>query len=325
MSPAHALWRPTATLTRLQLRADLLARTRAFFAARQVLEVETPLCVRHAVTDVQLQSLAVSHAGEATARYLHTSAEYAMKRLLAAGSGDIYQLCHVFRGSERGPHHSLEFSMLEWYRLGAGMSALMAEVAALVRQLLGGAAPTGIEYIRYRDCLRGALGIDAHVDSDARLAECARDLGFENTLLLRLDRDQLLDLLMSTRVGPGLGRDGLCFVHHYPASQAALARLDPAEPREALRFELYIDGVELANGFEELSSASEQRSRFNADLQLRRQRGLPAVELDEYLLAALHSGLPDCSGVALGFDRLLMLAANAHHIEEVQSFPSERA
>jgi lysyl-tRNA synthetase class 2 len=303
----------------------MLARTREFFAARAVLEVETPLCVKHAVTDVQLQSLAVTLPDQATPRYLHTSAEYAMKRLLAAGSGDIYQLCHVFRGGEQGPQHSLEFSMLEWYRLGYSLQQLMDEVAELVRWLLGPAAPAAVEFLSYQDCLQRALGIDAIGDNDARLAECARALGFDAALLMRCDRDQTLDLLMATRVGPALGRNGLCFVHRYPASQASLARLDPFDARLALRFELYLNGMELANGFEELSSAHEQRTRFDADLELRRIRGQTLPVIDTQLLAALLHGLPPCAGVAVGFDRLLMLAVGAAHIESVLSFPSDQA
>ena len=325
MSFAAGDWRPSATRAQLAARAAMLARTRDFFAARSVLEVETPVCVRHAVTDVQLQSLTVMLPDAATPRYLHTSAEYAMKRLLAAGSGDIYQLCHVFRGGEQGPQHSLEFSMLEWYRLGFSLQQLMNEVAELVRLLLGSTLPYGVEFLSYRDCLQRTLDIDAISDSDARLAECARALGFAASLLMRLDRDQTLDLLMATRVGPGLGRNGLCFVHRYPASQAALARLDPDDARVALRFELYLNGVELANGFEELSAATEQRARFNADLELRRSRDLPLPAIDTRLLAALEHGLPSCSGVAVGFDRLLMLAVGATNIEAVLSFPSDRA
>jgi lysyl-tRNA synthetase class 2 len=325
MSFAIGDWRPSATRTQLAARAAMLARTREFFAARSVLEVETPLCVRHAVTDVQLQSLTVALPDASTPRYLHTSAEYAMKRLLAAGSGDIYQLCHVFRGGEQGPQHSLEFSMLEWYRLGFSLQQLMDEVAELVRLLLGAAAPATAEIFSYRECLQRALGIDALSDSDSRLADCARELGFEAALLLRCDRDQILDLLMATRVGPGLGRNGLCFVHRYPASQAALARLDPDDVRVALRFELYLNGVELANGFEELSAATEQSARFNADLELRRSRSLSLPAIDTRLLAALEHGLPPCSGVAVGFDRLLMLAVGATNIEAVLSFSSDRA
>jgi lysyl-tRNA synthetase class 2 len=316
-------WRPSASREQLELRARLLARTRDFFAARQVLEVETPLLVRRGVSDVQLQSLAVSLPGERRSRFLHTSAEYAMKRLLAAGSGDIYQLCHVFRGGEQGPQHNLEFTMLEWYRLGFSLQQLMDEVATLLRELL---PPTASgEHISYSDCLKRAVGIDALADTDGRIADCARDLGFASSLVMRCDRDQLLDLLMATRVGPALGHDGPCFVHRYPASQAALARLDPDDQRVALRFELYLKGVELANGFEELCAAAQQRARFNADLQLRQQRGLPPMLLDEPLLAALDHGLPACAGVAVGFDRLLMQAAGATRIDEILSFPSDRA
>jgi lysyl-tRNA synthetase class 2 len=272
-----------------------------------------------------LQSIAIPFAHERSPRYLHTSAEYAMKRLLAAGSGDIYQLCHVFRGGEQGPHHSMEFCMLEWYRVGLNMQQLMEEVAAFLQQLLPAAMTAPVEYRSYSDCLRPLLDAEVLGASDALIAARAGDLGFDGSLLTRCDRDQLLDLLMATRIGPALGRNGPCFVHHYPASQAVLARLDPSDARVALRFEVYINGMELANGFEELADAAQQRARLEADNRLRSERGMPVVPIDERLLAALASGLPPCSGVALGFDRLLMLAAGASHIDEVLSFPSDRA
>jgi lysyl-tRNA synthetase class 2 len=242
-----------------------------------------------------------------------------MKRLLAAGSGDIYQLCHVFRGDEQGALHAAEFTLLEWYRSGWGMDRLIDEVEALLRALLPQALPPA-ERRSYRDLLREHAGCDPLTDSDAQLADCAASLGFDAPLLRRLDRDGVLDLLMGAHIGPRLGRAGPCFVHRYPASQAALARLDPQDARVALRFELYVQGVELANGFEELADAAEQRRRFENDRQCRAARGLPVPEIDERLLAALAHGLPACSGVALGFDRLVMLACGARSLDEVLSF-----
>jgi lysyl-tRNA synthetase class 2 len=320
MSPRD--WRPTATRATLEQRAQLLSLTRLFFAERLVLEVDTPSVVNAPVTDVHVHSAEVRFAGIATPYFLHTSPEYAMKRLLASGSGDIFQICHVVRGMERGRLHNAEFTLLEWYRLGYSLEALMSEVSELVIELVGESRP--VEYLSYRDAFLRELSLDPlAVDLDT-LRGAARDAGFEGAADCR-DRDELLDVLMAVSVGPRLGRDSLCFVHRYPASQAALAELDPADPRCALRFELYCEGIELANGFKELGSAPEQRARFERDLDLRRARGLPESQLDERLLAALDSGLPVCAGVALGFDRLAMLALAAQHIDEVLPFPTDRA
>jgi lysyl-tRNA synthetase class 2 len=318
-------WQPVAARALLELRATMLRQTREFFATRGVLEVETPLCVQHTVTDPQLQSLQVSSPGDGGRWYLHTSAEYAMKRLLAGGSGDIYQICHVFRGGEHGALHNHEFTMLEWYRLGFTLADLMQEVRELLGSLLGPVLAGGGESPSYATVMQRSLGIDPLTDSDATIRDCAAASGFEPPLLRSCDRDQLLDLLMGARVGPTLGNQGPCFVHHYPASQAALACLDPGDARVALRFEVYLGGMELANGFEELGAADQQRKRFEADLQVRRQRELAQPAIDERLLSALAHGLPSCSGVALGFDRLLMQASGSPHIDQVLSFPASRA
>jgi lysyl-tRNA synthetase class 2 len=308
----------------LALRAALLARARRFFATRDVLEVDTPLVVNAAVTDVHIHSAQVLFEPGAPAFFLHTSPEYAMKRLLAAGSGDIYQICHVMRGLERGRLHNAEFTLIEWYRLGYSLTALMEEVEALVRELLGDAAPAARERITYRDAFLRELEIDPLTAPMDQLEEEARACGFSSEPG-SCDRDELLELLMSTRVGPDLGRNALTFVHGYPASQAALARLDPDDERTAQRFELYLEGVELANGFDELASSAEQRARFRQDVSQRQRRGLPQVALDERLLAALEAGLPPCAGVALGFDRTLMLATGSDRIDQVLPFPIERA
>jgi elongation factor P--(R)-beta-lysine ligase len=328
---ASALWRPTASRAMLEQRAVLLARARRFFADGGALEVDTPLVVNAPVTDVHIHSARVDLEAptptQPTRRpyFLHTSPEYAMKRLLAAGSGDIYQICHVVRGFERGRLHNAEFTLIEWYRLGFSLDDLMSEVDALVRALLGPAA-TGrtSERITYRDTFLRDLQLDPFTATLSELQCAAKKLGFSETAA-DPHRDELLEFLMGAAIGPRLGTNALTFVHGYPATQAALARLDPRDPRAALRFELYCEGIELANGFHELASATEQRARFNQDLAERRRTGLPTFPYDEFLLAALESGLPECSGVALGFDRTLMLAAGAKTIDEVLPFPTERA
>ncbi len=315
-------WRPSATRRALKERAARLARVREFFGARDVLEVDTPLLVNAPVSDVHIASASVA-LGTGPPLYLHTSPEYAMKRLLAAYGCDIYQICHVVRGGERGRLHNPEFTLIEWYRIGFTLASLMDEVEALVRVLLAsaGAGRRG-ERLTYREAFARELALDPFLAGDSTLLEAARRLGFASR---GASRDELLEFLMGVGVGPRLGRGVLTFVHGYPASQAALARLDPEDPRAALRFELYCEGVELANGFHELSSAAEQRARFECDNGERRRAGLPVRGPDERLLAALTAGLPDCAGVALGFDRTLMLALGARHIDEVLSFPTARA
>jgi lysyl-tRNA synthetase class 2 len=317
-------WQPSARIDALRLRAALLDRTRAFFRVRGVLEVETPLAVSHTVSDPQIESLRL--AGDAP-RYLHTSPEYAMKRLLAAGSGDIFQVCKVFRAGELGALHNPEFTMIEWYRVGMGLEEIMAETAALAAQLCDGWEHAGapVEYIDYRTALLGKLGMDPLAADDAELAARCRESGLTPQSIETCGRDQLLDFLVATRVGPALGMNGLTCLHHYPASQAALAELDATDPRTALRFELYAAGVELANGYVELADSTEQARRFEADRLLRASRDLPDIAPDPRLLGALRSGMPPCAGVALGFDRVLMLAAGARRIEEVLAFAWERS
>jgi lysyl-tRNA synthetase class 2 len=322
---ANELWRPSAPMPTLRLRAELLAAVRAFFAARSVLEVDTPSLVRHAVTDVHIHCAAVQLPGHAAPLYLHSSPEYAMKRMLAAGSGDIYQITHVFRGHEISALHNAEFTLIEWYRCGYSMAALMVEVAQLAGQLLALPASVPVEYLHYAAAFERELGVDPLRAEESALREAAVAHRLERAVADSCSRDELLDWLMASVLGPRLGRSGLCFVHHYPASQAALARLDPQDPQLAMRFELYRAGVELANGFEELSDAQQQRARFELERQERVRRGLSAPSIDETLLAALSAGMPPVAGVALGFDRLLMLRLGAERIEQVLPFALERA
>ena len=335
MSPPADDWRPSASPERLRQRAALLQRARDFFAVRALTEVDTPVVVNAPVSDVHIDSATVRLSAAPAARaaapplYLHTSPEYAMKRLLAAGSGDIYQICHVVRGFECGRLHNPEFTLIEWYRIGFSLTGLMDEVEALVRALLGARAPATSERISYRDAFLRELGLDPLNAPETALAQAAQPLALGGAAATSataggMSRDDWLELLMGSIVGPRLGRGTFTFVHSYPASQAALARLDPADPRVARRFELYCAGIELANGFHELASAAEQRARFEADNVQRRRLGLPVSPLDERLLAAL-TGLPDCAGVALGFDRTLMLAVAAASLEEVLPFPTARA
>jgi lysyl-tRNA synthetase class 2 len=316
-------WRPTASVGALQRRAAMLAAAREFFANRGVLEVETPILSAAAASDPQIESLVTQVAGLGRF-HLATSPEYAMKRLLAAGSGDIYQISRVFRDAERGRWHNPEFTLLEWYRLGFDETALMSEVESLIGNLL---APHRLlepaERLSYSAALQRHAGVDAHRAGDDDLTDAAIRHGID--CRADLGRDAKLDLLMGLVVGPRLGSGRPCFICDYPASQAALARLKPGLPPVAARFELYLDGVELANGFHELANAGEQRARFTQDLNLRRARGQIQPPLDEHLLAALAAGLPDCAGVALGFDRLVSIALGAPRLADAMAFTIDNA
>lgn len=320
-------WRPTASPQALQQRAEMLARLRQYFAAAGVLEVETPLLASGAVSDPNIDSFVTRSAvaGEQE-YYLNSSPEFAMKRLLAADSGPIYQVCKAFRRGEAGRLHNPEFTLLEWYRPGFDHHRLMQEVEALVCHLAEGFRSfEATQCLSYGDCFQTWLGIDPHTAAMGDLHTCAREQGLaEVPGLAADDRDGWLDLLMSHCIQPHLGQGRLSFVTAYPASQAALARLLPENPVLAARFELFIDGVEVANGFHELQKADEQRVRFQADLARRARNGDVAVPMDEYLLAALEAGLPDCAGVALGLDRLLMLVHGAKSLHQVQAFPWDR-
>jgi lysyl-tRNA synthetase class 2 len=318
-------WRPSASPETLRRRAALLAATRRFFAERGVLEVDTPVVLTHTVTDVQIGSIAVADDGRQ--RWLHTSPEYPMKRLLAAGSGDIYQICHVFRAGESGRLHNPEFTLVEWYRLGFGLVEIMRETVALAAALFetGGRKAPPFQALTYAEAFRHELGSDPLTARHEELARLAAEHGLDRGSIAGASRNDLLDFLVAVAVGPRLGHGCLTCLHHYPASQAALAELDHEDPRTALRFELYADGIELANGYVELASAAEQRRRFEADLAERRRRGLPEPAIDGRLLAALDAGLPRCAGVAMGFDRVAMLALGATRIDEVLAFPWDRA
>lgn len=315
-------WRPTASFDVLRLRAELLKRLRAFFDARGVLEVETPALSHAGATDRHLASFRIDAAQSSF--YLHTSPEFPMKRLLAAGAGDIWQICKVFRAGEAGRFHNPEFTLIEWYRIGFDHRRLMKEVAELVCELVPtvGGEP---EYLTYRDAFLRHAQIDPFQAEPAQCRTALMQTGREPPPESALDVDGWLDLLAGERVYPALGHGHVTFVYDYPVSQAALARVRAGDPPVAERFEAFVNGVELANGFHELADPGEQRRRFERDLQQRGADNLPMMPIDERLLQALGHGLPDCAGVALGFDRLMMLAAGAGSIADVIAFPFERA
>jgi lysyl-tRNA synthetase class 2 len=305
----------------------VLAAIRAFFAEGEVLEVETPLLSAATVSDPHIQTLSCRFRGpgadEGLELHLQTSPESAMKRLLAAGSGAIYQLTRAFRDGEAGRLHNPEFTILEWYRPGFDHHRLMTEVEELLTVILGTGAG---ERMTFAEAFQRYLGIDPFAAPVEDLAAYAARHGVGVvTGLDGEDRDGWLNLLLSRLIEPHLGRGRPTFIHDFPASQAALARLRSGEPPVAERFEVWVEGIELANGYHELADGDEQRRRFELDLGRRRRMGLPPVARDDRLLAALDHGLPSCAGVALGVDRLVMLHAGVKDIAETLAFPISRA
>lgn len=310
-------WFPTATIKNLKARSKIITDIRQFFSERGVLEVETPLISIATVTDPYIISipaiLKTSSLDETV--YLQTSPEYAMKRLLAAGCGPIYQICKAFRQGDLGKFHQPEFTMLEWYRPGFNHHDLMNEMDELLQKILN-TAPA--ERLSYADAFQKFLGINPHLASQEELiATAQKQIKFNSPLS---DRNAWLDLLITHCIEPHIGQSRPIFIYDYPESQAALAKIRPEEPPVASRFEVFYKGIELANGFHELQDANEQRKRFMNELNQRAQSNLPSVPLDESFLAALESGIPDCSGVALGIDRLIMLAFAAESITDVITF-----
>lgn len=319
-------WQPSASWVNIRRRADMLRMIREFFSVREVLEVDTPTLSRYTITDPHLHSLKthLDAPGLQHAMYLQTSPEFAMKRLLAAGSGAIYQISKVFRDDEAGQFHNPEFTMLEWYRPDFDHFSLMDEVADLVCDL--GVCHVPPLRMTYQQAFIDYAGIDPFDCSDQDVAACfvKHDIAVQGLADVSAAATLWRDVLMSHVIEAALRQcKQAVFIYHYPADQAALARINEAGLAE--RFELYIHGVEVANGYYELTDAFEQRRRFEHDNALREQSGLPAVELDQHVLSALEAGLPDCAGVALGVDRLLMLACDAGHIDQVLCFPANRA
>jgi len=306
-------WQPSASLTVIRQRARIYSQIRAFFNTRGCLEVDTPSLMPTTSTDLHIASLEVLHNQHRL--YLQTSPEYAMKRLLAAGCGSIFQICHTFRLGETGRLHNPEFSLLEWYRVGYDYRQLMDEIELLITTL--SLSHCRFSRISYRELFQQSLQLDIDTVSIEELRQyCERQL--PGTDSHDFDIDQCLDLLLSFEIAPTMR--GYLFVYDYPISQAALARTNAQDASVAERFELFHDGIELANGFSELTDAVQQRARFEQDNRARRERGLPEPDIDERLLAALESGIEDCAGVALGLDRLLMVLLDLDSIEQVLTF-----
>lgn len=308
-------WQPTASLEAWRQRADLHAAIRAFFKVRDVLAVETPLLYPHGVTDPAIQSFAVPFGDDTW--HLQTSPEFAMKRLLADAPVAMYQLCKAFRREEVGRQHQVEFTMLEWYRPHWAMMQLIAEVGELLQTVL---ACDAIETLTYQALFEQHCALNPHTTSIAQLQAAMRDAGIVFEGAYPDTHDDCLHVLMAQVIEPSLPQDHPVAVVGYPASQAALAELDPGPPSVAMRFEVYMGGLELANGYQELCDPKVQRERMVADNVKRSELGLPAMLIDESLLAALDHGLPPCAGVALGVDRLMMLKHGYDRIDQTLCF-----
>lgn len=311
-------WQPASGPGAAARRARMKQRIRAYFAAAHVLEVDTPVLSPYAVSDPQIESLEITRC-QVSGRplYLHTSPEFCMKRLLAADYPDIYSMCRVFRDGESGRLHQPEFTMLEWYRLGMALDEIVADTVGVISAALD--RDIDVDTVDYRDAFIAACGLDPFVADIASLADAA---GADDALRAAVgdERDDWLDLVLATRVTSQFAPEHLTVLRHYPASQAALARLCPDDNRVADRFEVFLGPVELANGYVELTDSEEQLRRIEADNLARRRRGRPVRPVDELLLAALESGLPDCAGVALGLERLLMLFNKTDDIANVITF-----
>jgi elongation factor P--(R)-beta-lysine ligase len=311
-------WQPTAKNAALHARAEFYQKIRGFFAARNVLEVETPLMAACGVTDPYIQAFPVKD------KYLQTSPEYAMKRMLAADCGSIYQICKAFRMEEAGNFHNPEFTMIEWYRLGFDHLQLMQETDELL-QLLLDCPPAN--RITYHDLCMQKLGINPLTADLLTLQQCATQHGINLTATAAQDLTitDWLQLIMSHVIEPQLTGSSPWFVYDFPAAQAALAKVIPGEFPVAARFEVYMEGLELGNGYYELQDPQEQSKRFAADNQKRAQEGIATMQPDERLVAALEVGLPDCAGIAMGIDRMLMLKLKTKNIADVISFTINNA
>ncbi|MGZ8902944.1 MAG: EF-P lysine aminoacylase EpmA, partial [Methylobacter sp.] len=326
------------------LRAQMLAEIRRFFADRSVLEVETPLLSRSIGTDPQLEFFTTEYlspgmvcmpeacqeqARRSSSRqtlFLQTSPEFAMKRLLAAGSGSIYQIGKAFRNGESGRFHNPEFTMLEWYRVGFTLPQLMDEIAELIGGRFISRPLQETQRVSYQDVFDSFTGLDPLVFSYQDYCAFARECGLSEAVdICGHDHAVWLDFLFSHKVQPHLGKNALCMVYGYPACQSSLARINEQCSLITDRVELFINGVELGNGYYELTDAEEQNRRFDKELVIRQQQKLPVTVKDQHLIAALKSGLPECSGMAIGLDRLLMLLSGSASINDVLSFAIRRA
>lgn len=322
-------WQPTCSIESLRLRAKLLQKIRSYFSARDVLEVETPLLSHSCGTDPYLDFFTTTYeyAAQSNKLFLQASPEFAMKRLLCAGSGSIYQICKAFRKGESGRFHNPEFTMLEWYRVGYNLEHLMDDVEDLLVFLSKESLSLSTtEKYSYREVFTNVTGLDPFVFSvEQYSAFVIKHNRAEALTICGHDHNLWLDFIFSHYVQPSLGLSGFCLVYGYPATQSSLARINIENPEIVDRVEVFFKGVELGNGYYELQDAQEQNQRFDNEIQVRQEIGCPLVVKDDRLISALYEGLPDCSGIAIGLDRLLMILTESVSIDDVLSFSIQRA
>lgn len=321
------MWRPVADREMLRLRAGLLAGIRAFFNKLDVMEVETPILSHAGNPDIYIESFSSKYQWVTVAQplYLQTSPEFAMKRLLAAGSGSIYQICKAFRNEQPGRLHNPEFTLLEWYRSGFDHHQLMQEIEQLLVfiGLLG--KDESIKTVSYQSLFENTVGLNPHVADEQMLFQCISDNHIQLNSRMGLEKDDLLALILTHVIEPSISHEAFLMVYDYPASQASLAKIREDDYPVAERFELYAGGIELANGFHELTDSKEQAQRFLQQQRKRASRDQDKINIDQYLIDALAYGMESCAGVAMGFDRLVMVAANKPALQEVLAFPFDRA
>ena len=322
-------WQPACDLQHLRLRAQMLSTIRQFFVSKAVLEVETPLLCSATGTDPQLDFFStLYHAAPHHKRlYLQTSPEFAMKRLLASGSGCIFQICKAFRNNELGRFHNPEFTILEWYRVNFNLSQLMDETAELIQLILANhGISKPVQTISYQDLFQQTTGLNPLIFDRQQYDLYAQNQQLHDaTSLCKDDHSLWLDFIFSTQIQPQLKKNHLYLVHSYPAIQASLARINPDNSKVADRFEVFIDGIEIGNAFHELANAEEQQQRFDKENTLRALNQQTIIKKDQLFLKALQAGLPNCSGIAIGLDRLLMIISQASSLDEVIAFPFDRA
>ena len=323
-------WQPTASLEIVKIKARLLSKLRAFFAEKEILEVQTPVLSQAGNTEPTIESFVIQQyensKGQIQPSFLNTSPEFSMKRLIAAGFGSIYQITPVFRQNEQSKRHNSEFTLLEWYRLDFDHHALMGEVNALLRFVAEDFLTLDrSQFFSYQEVFKKHLNIDPFNTTCDELKESTANAGIDVVGMENSALDTWLDLLMSQVIEKKLPLNCPVFIYDYPASQAALAKVTQGENPVAERFELYINGMELANGFHELTDADEQEKRFIKEQKQRKEKGQQGILADHHLIDALKYGLPECAGVAIGLERLLMVLTKKDHINDVITFPFERA
>ncbi|RIZ70782.1 MAG: EF-P lysine aminoacylase GenX [Methylococcales bacterium] len=322
-------WQPSCSIELLRLRAQLLAEIRGFFSARAVLEVETPLLSYSSGTDPQLDFFTSDYCSYPLQQtlYLQTSPEFAMKRLLAAGSGSIYQICKAFRNGESGRTHNPEFTIIEWYSVDFTLTQLMDEIADLIAVLFKDRYQLETtQRISYQEVFYKNTGLDPLLfNYEQYSAYALKSESPEAIELCKADHNAWLDFIFSHHIQPSMGKNALCMVYGYPACQSSLARINKDNSKVTDRVEIFINGIELGNGYYELTDAQEQNQRFDKEIELRQQSNRPIIVKNTQLIAALEAGLPECSGMAIGIDRLLMVLTKNNHIEDVIPFSLARS